>query len=94
MEKTYLSYKNYSKTKVSSVYVDYSNRARPTLTVLFTNLANYTIRIYEKNKILPLGNFQDNFQDYPLPLDLNSMLIYYSDGYGNESQALDISNWF
>lgn len=82
--------------KFLRVKVDYSRVGIPfpLLTLLFENLGDYNVILYEKNKIFPLLQFTSDIENEKLALGINSLLVRYADGYGNESKAVDISNWF
>ena len=82
--------------KINFVNVDYSSHKIPFpyLTIYFENLNNYSVLFYEKGRIFPLLVFKENLKKKKLNLNVRGGLIRYADSYGNESIAVDITNWF
>ena len=78
----------------TNVYVDYDLRNKLLLTLNFQNLQNYHFNLYGKEKIFPLVSFSEDLAEHPLELDVTGLLVRFFDNYGNESKAVDISNWF
>ena len=76
----------------SSLRILFKTDGTSTLSAYFANRKNYTVLIYGDQSLYPIYKKADDKLVFLLPEKLKKLKIFYMDEFGNESEALDISN--
>ena len=63
-----------------------------TLSAYFANRKNYKVLVYGDQSIYPIHQIAEDKLTFSLPDKLKTLKLFYLDEFGNESEALDISN--
>ncbi len=78
--------------KASSLRIHFKVDGTSTLSAYFANRKNYTVLVYGDQSIYPIYQIEEDQLVFLLPDKLQSLKLFYADEFGNESEALDISN--
>ena len=76
----------------SSLRIHFKIDGTSTLSAYFTNRKNYTVLVYGNQSLYPIYHTEDDRLVFLLPNELKSLKLFFVDKFGNESEALDISN--
>ena len=77
------------KPNASSLRIIFNINAK---SAYFANRKNYKVLVYGDQSIYPIHQIIEDKLIFLLPDKLKTLKLFYLDEFGNESEALDISN--
>ena len=80
------------KPNASSLRIIFNINGISTLSAYFANRKNYKVLVYGDQSIYPIHQIAEDKLTFSLPDKLKTLKLFYLDEFGNESEALDISN--